>query len=132
MRSCVLYSREQQNKGEKKYLKIRKNAAAIILLSTLLMLSMEVSVLGQVTFPPGTKIPTYAFINVAPNPIGVGQSVTVNFFLATPMENNERPTNMNVKITAPDGTVRTLGPFTGDTTGGSFTTFVPSHTATYY
>ena len=99
MRSCVPYSREQQKKGEKKYLKIRKNAAAIILLSTLLMLSMEVSVLGQVTFPPGTKIPTYAFINVAPNPIGVGQSVTVNFFLATPMENNERPTNMNVKIT---------------------------------
>jgi len=112
-------------------LKMQKTKAVIILLSTLLMLSLEVSVLGQVTFPPGTEIPTYAFINVAPNPIGVGQSVTVNFFLATPMENNERPTNMNVKITKPDGTTQTLGPFTGDTTGGSFTTFVPSQTGTY-
>jgi hypothetical protein len=80
---------------------------------------------SQVTFPPGTEIPTYAYINVAPNPIGVGQTVNVNFFLATVIESSEPPTNMSVKITDPDGNTETRGPYTGDTTGGTFFNFVP-------
>jgi hypothetical protein len=97
------------------------------------MLTMMVSpiAIGQVGFPAGTPVPTYAFCNVAPNPIGVGQTVSVNFFLATPMETSERPTNMTVKITDPDGTVKTMGPYTGDTTGGSFFSFVPDKVGQY-
>lgn len=111
-----------------------KIATAIALL---LMLSIAASIMispfavGQVGFPPGTPVPTYAFCNVAPNPIGVGQTVSVNFFLATPMETSERPTNMTVKITDPDGTVKTMGPYTGDTTGGTFFSFVPDKVGQY-
>jgi len=108
-----------------------RNKTAIII-STLLILSMAASMaltpnLAQVVPPPQSHIPTYAFINVAPNPAGVGQTVTVNFFLATPLETSERPVNMTVIQTNPDGTTKTLGPFQGDTTGGSYTTFVPDH-----
>ena len=113
----------------------------MILLATLLIVSMTASmalspnVLGQVYPPAGTHIPTYAFINVYPNPAGVGQSVTVNFFLSTPMENGGAagilgvPVNMSVQVTYPDGTVKTLGNgnFTADQTGGTFTTFVPAN-----
>jgi outer membrane protein assembly factor BamB len=115
-------------KGEN-HMKIAKNIATVI--TTLLMLSIAASMLlspaanGQVTFPPGTQIPTYAYINVAPNPIGVGQQVNVNFFLATVIESSEGPKNMTVKITDPSGNVETRGPYTGDTTGGTFFNFVP-------
>jgi len=80
---------------------------------------------ADVYFPAGTQIPTYAYINVAPNPIGVGQTVNVNFFLATAVQSGEGPTNMTVKITDPDDVTTTYGPYTGDTTGGSFFNFVP-------
>ena len=34
-------------------------------------------------------IPTIAFCNVAPNPCGVGQQVTVNFLLVVPIPGGE-------------------------------------------
>ncbi|MDR1992057.1 MAG: hypothetical protein LBQ98_00910, partial [Nitrososphaerota archaeon] len=85
-----------------------KNQIAI-LFSTILMFSIITAIFivpnaGQVYPPPGTKIPTYAFLNVAPNPIGVGQPVSINFFLATPMQTGENPIGMTVIRTNPDGT----------------------------
>jgi len=98
-------------------------------LTAILLISIAVSAISmaqsQVTFPPGTHIPTYAHINVAPNPIGVGQTVNVNFFLATVLEDSSGPVNMTVKVTDPSGNVQTKGPYTGDTTGGTFFNFVP-------
>ena len=56
---------------------------AALIITTLLILSTAASMtVAQVYFPQGYQIPTYAFINVAPNPVGVGQTVTVNFFLS--------------------------------------------------
>ena len=82
---------------------------------------------GQQSIPAGTHIATYPKINVAPNPIGVGQTVSVNFYLATPLIDSSRPVNMTVKITDPSGQVETMGPYTGDTTGGTFFSFVPDN-----
>jgi hypothetical protein len=111
-------------------MKIKGNKTGAII-AIFLMLSMSASTLlapnalAQVNFPPGYKVATYAFINVAPNPIGVGQQVNVNFFLSSVIETSERPTNMVVKITDPTGTTTSKGPYTGDTTGGTFFNFVP-------
>ncbi len=74
-----------------------KGKVFCIVITVLLTLTLTLPIaLSQVYPPEGTPIPTYAFINVAPNPIGVGQTATINFFLATPMETNERPTNMTL------------------------------------
>ncbi len=110
-------------------MKFAKTIATAI--TTLLIVCIAASLIApmatsQVTFPPGTEIPTYANINVAPNPIGVGQTVNVNYFLATVLESSEGPINMTVKITDPDGNVETKSGLTGDTTGGSFFNFVPT------
>ena len=116
---------------------MQKNKSVMILLATLLILSMTASMilspnaLGQVYPPKGTHIPTYAYLNVSPNPAGIGQTVTLNFFLATPMETVEYAVNMTIKETTPDGTTKTLGPFTSDLTGGSFTTVTPDQIGTY-
>lgn len=105
---------------------------SILMLSIMLSLTLSPNSFAQVTFPVGTKIPTYAYLNVAPNPIGVGQTATINFFLATPMETGERPTNMTLFVTSPDGSTKQLGGnFTGDQTGGTFTTFTPDTTGNY-
>jgi outer membrane protein assembly factor BamB len=85
---------------------------------------------------PPRNIVTYSFINVAPNPIGVGQQVNVNFFVNIPpptasAQYGDRWGNMTVKVTKPDGTTQTLGPFTSDATGGTYTTFTPTTTGNY-
>jgi hypothetical protein len=85
---------------------------------------------------PPWKVPTYAFINVAPDPAGVGQQVTVGFWLNAPPPTangpfGDRYENMKVTVTHPDGSKETLGPFTSDDTGGTHTLFTPDKTGTY-
>jgi hypothetical protein len=77
------------------------------------------------------NIQTYPYINVAPNPTGVGQPVTVNFWLAVPNADQELATNMTVHVTHPDGTTETLGPFTSDLTGGTTTRYTPTVVGNY-
>jgi PQQ-like domain len=121
-------------------MKMSKNKAAIAI-ALLLSLSMAVSLTlspetsGQVSPPPGTKVPSYAFLNVAPNPVGVGQTVTLAMYLAAPLLTSgfveEYPQNFTIIETTPDGKTLTLGPYQGDTTGGTFTTFIPDKTGNY-
>ncbi len=80
---------------------------------------------------PSWTIPTYAFISVEPNPVGVNQAAFVNFWLdkVAPTANSQygdRWQNFKVTVTKPDGTTTTLGPFTSDDVGGAFTTYIPT------
>jgi len=59
-------------------MKFLKNKSAMII-SIILILSIATSIIltpssAQVTPPRGSHVPTYAFINVAPNPAGIGQT----------------------------------------------------------
>jgi hypothetical protein len=118
--------------GEKeKMQKIRGIILFVLIFAVAASLVISSNVFGQVYFPEGYEVPTYAYINVAPNPIGVGQTVNVNFFLATPMETSERPINMTVRMVDPDGKETIFGPYTGDTTGGTFFNFVPDKAGDY-
>jgi outer membrane protein assembly factor BamB len=81
-------------------------------------------------------IPTYAFIAVSPDPIGVGQEVVVMFWLSmvpptAAGSHGDRWEGMTVKVTKPDGTKQTLGPFTSDPVGSAWTMYVPDQTGTY-
>ncbi len=85
--------------------------------------------------PPWT-IPTYAFISVEPNPVGVNQGAFVNFWIdkVPPTAGNQygdRWENMMVTVTKPDGTTTKLGPFRSDDVGGAFTTYTPTVTGSY-
>jgi hypothetical protein len=111
-----------------------KIATAIIML---LILTLAFSALPTIlAHVPPRNIVTYSFVTVAPNPIGVGQQVNVNFFVNIPpptasAQYGDRWGNMTVKVTKPDGTTQTLGPFTSDATGGTYTTFTPTATGNY-
>ena len=85
---------------------------------------------------PAWQVPTYAFINVAPNPAGVGQTVTLNFWLDIPPPTangvyGDRWGNYSLKVTKPDGNTETLGPFTADDTGGTWTPYTPTQLGNY-
>jgi len=116
-----------------------KNKTLGILIAVLLSVSMTASIVllpNAEAHTPPWSVPTYSFISVSPNPIGVGQTVNVNFWVNLPpptasAQYGDRWHNMTVVVTKPDGTSTTLGPFTSDATGGTFTTYTPEVIGNY-
>jgi outer membrane protein assembly factor BamB len=103
----------------------------VIAFAILLTLSIVSSALADVTKSPGDTQKIYAFINVGPNPVGVNQTVTVNFLMAAPFLTSELAQNWTVVEIKPNGDKVTLGPFVSDMTGGSYTTVTPDMVGDY-
>jgi len=106
-------------------------ASALILVMVTLMAGVSSAVAQEVP-----ERPTYAFISVAPNPVGVNQPVSVMFWLdsAPPTAAGalgDRWENMTVKITKPDGSTETKGPYRSDAVGGAYFVYKPTATGTY-
>ncbi len=123
---------------EKRIMKITKTKIGItILMFLMLSMSASTTLLSNASaHNPPQNIPTYAFCNVAPNPAGVGQSVNVGFWLAIPPPTagtiyGDKWNSMTIKVTLPDGTSTTLGPFSSDDTGGTHTEYTPSMAGNY-
>jgi outer membrane protein assembly factor BamB len=116
-----------------------KNKITAIAIAIFFVLSLAASVTNNLTTsahkPPFT-IPTFAYISVQPNPVGVGQQASVNFWIdqVPPTANQawgDRWENYMVKVTHPDGTVENLGPFESDAAGGAHTWYTPSTLGNY-
>ncbi|HKM59593.1 MAG TPA: hypothetical protein VJY36_01835, partial [Candidatus Bathyarchaeia archaeon] len=124
-------------------MKIQKpKSKAVAIFAVLLIFSMAASMTmmnnawAQTLAPGKISIPTIAYINVGTNPDGIGQAVNIGFWLNAPPPTASGPwgdrwTGMTVKVTLPDGTSTTLGPFTSDDTGGTHTQYTPTATGTY-
>jgi hypothetical protein len=86
--------------------------------------------------PPWT-IRTFSYLSVAPDPVGLGQTVFINMFVHMPAPTVNYLAGIDVwrgftiTVTAPDHHQTTLGPFTADATGGTYTTFVPDQLGEY-
>ncbi len=85
--------------------------------------------------PPWT-IPTYAYIGISPNPIGVGQTALIQFGIdpIPPTANatgGDRWANMIIRVTKPDGTTESKGPYTSNATGQAHDIYTPTMTGTY-
>jgi outer membrane protein assembly factor BamB len=116
-----------------------KNKIVTVSIAVFLMISMLASMMLMPTsnaHTPAWQLPTYMYVSVAPNPIGVGQTVFVNLWLNCPpptanAQYGDRWHNMTVLVTAPDGIKQTLGPFSSDSSGGTSTTFTPATIGNY-
>ncbi len=116
-----------------------KNKTMAILIAAILTISMATSIMlvpNASAHTPAWEIPTYMFVSVAPNPIGVGQTVNVNLWCNAPpptasAQYGDRWTNLTLVITKPDGSTQKLGPFSSDATGGTVTTFTPDTVGNY-
>ena len=113
-------------------MKLLKNKIVAIVLSLLMLVVIGASSATVYAQTAGSiSVATISFINVAPNPCGVGQTVTVDFWLAVPLFDTEVAKGLTVKVTDPSGTTTSLGTFTTDLTGGTFTTYVPTTVGNY-
>lgn len=112
-------------------------AAAITLLFVMMFASLFVAFPVAEAHTPAWQIPTFAYIQVAPNPVGVNQEVFATFWLDKVLpgalaSNDIRFHDFRLTITKPDGTteVKTF-PVVHDTTSSQFTLFTPTQTGTY-
>jgi outer membrane protein assembly factor BamB len=83
-------------------------------------------------------IKTYIFINVAPNPVGVGQTVQILFLLdkVPPWFPNgtvsgEYWQGITISVTKPDGTTETLGPYESQSQAAGYVPYIPTKTGNY-
>ena len=99
-----------------------KNAIAIFLIFAFLT-----SVVSSVHISPANAQAeitqkTYAIVDAIPNPTGVGQATLLKFGISQALGSADlKWIGITMTITAPDGTTETLGPFSTDSTGSSFT-----------
>ena len=122
-------------KNSAKTLTNKTTAIAIVLLLSLTLTAIALPAANAHT--PPWQITTYAYINVAPNPIGVGQETLIVMWLDTTMQgvlitNNIRFENYKLTITKPDGTTETkTWPIVTDTTSSQYLAYTPTQVGTY-
>ncbi|MCW3996823.1 MAG: PQQ-like beta-propeller repeat protein [Candidatus Bathyarchaeota archaeon] len=120
--------------------KFSRNKSAVTAIALILLLAISIfamiipHTMGQ-TVTPTLVIPQWTYINAFPNPVGVGQTISVFVWTA-----NLPPTasgaygdrwSMWAVVTAPDGTNTTLGPYTSDPVGDIFASYTPNVAGNY-
>ncbi len=122
-------------------MQIGKNKKAAIAIAIFLMFSMSASLCLIPTASahiPAWNIPTYAYINAEPNPVGVGQNVLVIMWLtnlfspAAGLGNDYRFHNYELFITPPNGTTTEVTfPYVADSTSDQDYQFTPNIAGTW-
>jgi len=114
----------------------KKTLFAIALILLLSISAFVASLPAAAAHTPPMEIPTYAYLVVSPNPIGVGQTMFVVMWLhgAPPTAvgvAGDRWHDFFLDITRPDGTTQTLGPYVSDPTGSTYALYTPDQTGHY-
>ena len=116
-----------------------KNRNAI-LIALFLMIAMAVSLVALPTanaHTPPWKITTFAYMSVAPNPVGVGQTAAIymwlyNTFDSEALTNDYRFHNYKLTITQPNGNTETINfDYISDPTSSVAYFFAPDQVGTY-
>ncbi|MCL5876849.1 MAG: hypothetical protein M1540_03450 [Candidatus Bathyarchaeota archaeon] len=75
---------------------------------------------------------TYAIADAIPNPIGLGESTLLKCGVSEATASASLGwTGITITVVKPDGTTQTLGPFTTDSTGSTYTTYTPDQVGNY-
>jgi len=119
-------------------MKIHRNkifSAIVLILMLTIVVPLFALPAANAHLPPW-QIPTYAYVNVAPDIVGVGQRVFIVMwaYLRMPnavIDNDIRMQNYMLNITKPDGKIEIRGPYTPDATQTTYTTYVPTVTGQY-
>jgi hypothetical protein len=125
-------------KKEMKKMKMLKNESKLSAIAFVLILTIATLLVALPTVSaadPPLDVPTWCYITVTNNPIGVNQQVVFVYWI------NSYPPTANgaygdrwtfyVKITTPSGSIDTLGPFTSDPVGAGWAVYTPTEVGTY-
>ncbi len=87
---------------------------------------MNLNVQAQVTMK------TYPVSDAIPNPIGLGETTLLKMGISQAAPSASYGwSGITITVVKPDNTTQTLGPFTTDSTGSTYTPFVPDQVGTY-
>jgi hypothetical protein len=121
-------------------LKQIRNKTLSFLIAIVLTISIGASTIlipNTTAHTPAQQIPTYAYVQAVPNPVGVGQAALIYMWVdkipdGAQLGNSIRFQNYQLKITAPDGTVQTQTfPVVQDPTSNQHYSFTPTQVGTY-
>jgi hypothetical protein len=113
-----------------------KNKILAIVITAILMCA-TLAILPSVNAKDSNAvIPTYAFLNAVPNPVGVGQTLFIDMWVDKVPATaggyyGDRWVNFTLAVTLPDGTKTILGPYTSDAAGGTAATYIPNQVGNY-
>ncbi|MCW4017695.1 MAG: hypothetical protein NWF00_03295 [Candidatus Bathyarchaeota archaeon] len=114
----------------------RKTKASVVAL--LLVASVAVTCLAlpaTYAHEPPLSVPTWSYVAVTSNPIGVNQEMVIIFWLdkVPPTANGAYGDRWTfyLDISKPDGSEQTLGPITSDPVGSAYQLYTPDQIGTY-
>jgi hypothetical protein len=121
-----------------KFDKNKKAIASVIALFLIMTISTQLLLLPSANaHTPPWNIPDFAYVSVAPSPVGVGQTVQVYMWVDTPLPNaaitnDIRRHSYTLTITKPDATVETHSwDVVSDSTGIQFWSYTPDQVGNY-
>jgi outer membrane protein assembly factor BamB len=113
-----------------------KTAIAIALFLMATIAVMLITIPSANAHDPGWSIPTYSYVVVSPNPVGIDQTVTIAWWLDKVPAGaagfaGERYVGQTLEITEPDGGKQTITLAPSDPVGCGYTKFTPDQVGTY-
>jgi outer membrane protein assembly factor BamB len=125
-----------EKKEKMKFVRSKTTAALIALFLVLTIAVTLVALPIANAHIPAWEIPTYAYLTVQPDPVGVGQPLTIVFWLDKVPPTaagiaGDRWRNLKIDVTKPDGSTETLGPYTSDPVGSGWTIYTPDQVGIY-
>ena len=113
-------------------MKNKNEFAVIILFIFALSIVTSIPLASIPTAQAAATMKTYPIVDAIPNPVGVGQETLLKCGIseATPSASYGW-TGITITVVKPDGHEETLGPFTTDSTGSTYTTYVPDQIGNY-
>ena len=118
-----------------KFLNNKTMASLIALVLVLIITATLVALPSANGHTPPWKIPSWSYVVVTPSPIGVGQEALIVFWPDSLPRTASGAYGDRfiwyVEVTRPDSSNETLGPFTSDPVGGSWTLYTPEQVGTY-
>ncbi len=107
----------------------KKFALALLVvfaISTVTAIPLNIGAQAQVTQK------TYAIADAIPNPIGLGETTLLKCGISEAAASASLGwSGITITVVKPDGTTETLGPFTTDSTGSTYTIYTPDQVGNY-
>ena len=119
---------------KKLYCKSKLSIIALLLMLAIYPILLAFPIVSA--HEPAWTIPTYSYIDVSPNPVGVNQEMFVVMWIhpnpPTAVGNGgDRWRDITLKVTAPNGDVENFGPWYSDSTGTKYILYTPTQMGEY-
>jgi hypothetical protein len=105
---------------------------SILLLAAFIVSTIAIAPIQPATAQTTPTMKTYPIVDAIPNPVGVGQETLIKMGISEAAPSASYGwSGITITVEKPDGTTETLGPFTTDSTGSTYTTYVPTQIGNY-